>query len=138
MIKAETLSNSQKEILNLIKNINKAWLEGRIEDLKKYFHNNIIMIFPDFNSRMTGLEEIIKSYKDFYASSKTYSFDESDFHIDVFDKTANADYAYHIVYEINNKKYDGTGREIWTFANIDNDWFAVWRFMTNVVDKEIG
>jgi hypothetical protein len=64
-MKKTILSNSQKEIIGLIKNINKAWLEGRIENLRKYFHKNIIMISPDFNSRMTGLEEIIKSYKDF-------------------------------------------------------------------------
>ncbi len=138
MEKTEVLNSSQKEILNLIKSINRAWLGGRIEDLRKYFHNNIIMISPDFNNRMTGSEEIIKSYKDFYSNSKTYSFDESDFHVELFDKTATADYLYHIVYEINNKKYDGTGREIWTFSNTNNYWLAVWRFMTNVVDKEVS
>ena len=137
-MKKTILSNSQKEIIGLIKNINKAWLEGRIENLRKYFHKNIIMISPDFNSRMTGLEEIIKSYKDFYSNSKTYSFEESDFHIEVFDKTATADYLYHIIYEINNKRFEGTGREVWTFTNMINHWIAVQRFMANVIDKEIN
>ena len=138
MERKEALSGSQKEILNLIKNINKAWLEGRIKDLKNFFHQNIVMISPDFNNRLTGLDEVIESYKDFCNNSKIYSFDESDFHIEVFDKTATADYLFHIVYEINDKKYDGTGREIWTFANLNNRWLAVQRFMINVVDREIA
>ena len=134
----EVFNNNKSEILNIIKNINKSWLEGRIEDLRNYFHKDIIMISPDFKSRLTGIDEIIKGYKDFYNSSKTFSFEESDFHIKIFDGTASADYFYHIVYEINNKKYDGTGREIWTFSKINNYWLAVWRFMAMVVDSEIS
>jgi hypothetical protein len=137
MEKTKALNSPQKEILNLIKSINKTWLEGRIEDLRNFFHQNIVMISPDFNNRLTGSDEIIKSYKDFYNSSKTYGFNESDFHIELFDKTATADYLYHIIYEINNKKYNGTGREVWVFTNIKNHWFAVQRFMTNVADKEV-
>jgi hypothetical protein len=56
----------------------------------------------------------------------------------VFDKTATADYLYHIIYEINNKRFEGTGREVWTFTNMINHWIAVQRFMANVIDKEIN
>ncbi len=112
MSNTKAFNNNQTEILSIIKNINKAWLEGRAEDLRNYFHEEIIMISPDFKSRLTGIGEIIKSYKGFYEKSKIYSFHESDFHIKVFDKTAITDYLYRIIYEINNKKYDGTGREI--------------------------
>ncbi len=134
----EVFNNNQSEILKVIKNINKSWLKGRIEDLKYYFHKDIIMISPDFKSRLSGIDEIIKSYKDFFCSSKTFIFEESDFHIKIFNDTAAADYFYHIVYKINNKKYDGTGREIWTFSKINNHWLAVWRFLANVVDNEIS
>jgi hypothetical protein len=138
MEKPAGLNISENEILSIIKNINKAWLQGNIEDLRKYFHQEIIMISPDFRNRMSGIETILESYKDFFSRSIIHSFAESDFHIHIFDNTAAADYYYHIVYEINGKKYGGTGREIWTLSKIKNKWLAVWRFMADVSDKEIN
>lgn len=134
---SEILNQNQMEIFNIIKNINKAWLNGKINELRNYFHNNIVMMSPDFASKLTGIEEIVKSYWEFIEKSKIYEFEESDFQINVFDNTAIGTYTYRIIYEINNKKYDGTGREIWTFSKVNKSWFAVWRYMANVVDKEI-
>ena len=134
----ETSISPQKEIINIIKKINTAWTKGRIEDFREFFHRDITIASPDFQNRLRGIVEVQKSYKDYYDNSKTLSFSESDFHIEIFDKTAAADYEYHIIYEINNKKYDGTGREIWIFINVNNKWLAVWRCMTNVVDKEVS
>ena len=133
----ENFSSLQKEVMNVIKNINSAWLEGKIEDLRKYLHSDIITISPDFKTRLPGIDKVLKSYRDYCGNSKNYSFRESDFHVEIFDKTAVADYEYHIIYEINNKKYDGTGREIWTFSRVNNNWLAVWRLLVNVVDKEV-
>lgn len=138
MKKREALNSSQKEIINIIKNINIAWTKGRIEDLRNFLHNDITIASPDFKNRLKGIDEVLKSYIDFYNNSKTFSFSESDFHIEIFNKTATADYEYHIIYEINNKKYDGTGREIWTFSEVNNRWLAVCRLLTNVVEKEVG
>ena len=137
MEKRETTDNSRKEIISIIKKINIAWTKGKIEDLKKYFYKNIVIVSPDFIDRLKGINEVLKSYKHFYDNSETYSFCESDFNVEIFNKTATADYEYRIIYKINNKKYDGTGREIWTFGFINSKWFALKRCMANVVDKEI-
>ena len=128
----------RKEIINIIKNINIAWTKGKIEDIKKYLYKGIVIVSPDFKNRLKGIDDVLNSYKEFYENSKIYDFSENDFNVEIFDKIVATDYKYHIIYEINNKKYDGTGREIWTFGKINDRWLAVWRCLTNVVDKEIG
>ena len=138
MQEKETINNLQKEILNVIKNINVAWTNGKTEDLRKYFYRDIVIASPDFKTRLKGIDEVLKSYQEFYENSKIYDFSESDFNIEIFDNTGTADYEYHIIYQMNNKKYDGTGREIITFSNINNKWLVIWRCLTNVVDKEIN
>jgi Domain of unknown function (DUF4440) len=137
MKKIESMEKSRDEIFNIIKNINRTWLEGRTEDLRRFFHNDIITISPDYKNRLEGIDNVIKSYKDFFENSKTYEFEESDFHIELFDKTATADYLYQITYEINHKKYTGNGREVWVFSKTDK-WQGVWRFIFNISEKEIN
>jgi len=128
----------RKKVINIIKNINIAWTKGKIEDIKKYLYKGIVIVSPDFKNRLNGIDDVLNSYKEFYENSKIYDFSENDFNVEIFDKIVVTDYKYHIIYEINNKKYDGTGREIWTFGKINDRWLAVWRCLTNVVDKEIG
>lgn len=128
----------RKKVINIIKNINIAWTKGKIEDIKKYLYKGIVIVSPDFKNRLNGIDDVLNSYKEFYENSKIYDFSENDFNVEIFDKIVATDYKYHIIYEINNKKYDGTGREIWTFGKINDRWLAVWRCLTNVVDKEIG
>ncbi|MEJ2615206.1 MAG: hypothetical protein P8Z35_09615 [Ignavibacteriaceae bacterium] len=137
MKEKENSDELRKDIISIIKNINIAWTKGKIEDLKKYLYKDIVIVSPDFKNRLKGIDDVLDSYKEFYENSKIYDFSEFNFNVEIFDKTATADYEYHIIYEINNNKYDGTGTEIWTFGNIHSKWFALRRCMANVIDKEI-
>jgi hypothetical protein len=47
-----TEPSQREEIGQLIKEINQAWLEGRPEDLEKYFHQDVVFVFPNFHLRL--------------------------------------------------------------------------------------
>lgn len=48
-----------------MRQINRAWLDGRVEDLAPMVRPEIAMIFPDFMGRIGGREGFLAGFRDF-------------------------------------------------------------------------
>jgi len=125
-----TLQNEQQEIRLLVSKINQAWLKGNLEELKAYFHDDMVIKGPQCKSMGTGGKEAcIKSYEDFLRAAKIHNFKESDVQVDLFGSTAVATFAWDIKYEMKGQNFHETGHDVFVFVRSNGKWLAVWRAM---------
>ena len=122
-------STPRQEILELIEQLNDAWVKGSPEQLSSFFREDIVMVHPDFIHRTEGREACIASYVDFCSQAKVNDFKLGETSIDVIDDTAIATYSYEISYEMGGEQFTDTGRDLFVFIREDGRWQAVWRTM---------
>lgn len=112
-----------------MRQLNRTWLEGRIEDLAPIVHPEIVMAFPDFTGSVQGREAFLAGFHDFLDNASIHEFREHDYHTDVAGETAAVTFRYEMVYERSGTRYRATGRDLWVFQGQGETWIAVWRAM---------
>ncbi|HLJ48253.1 MAG TPA: nuclear transport factor 2 family protein [Bryobacteraceae bacterium] len=115
-----------------MRQINKAWLDGRVDDLRPKVHPDIVMVFPGFGGRSQGREAFLAGFEDFCRNAKTLEFHDRDLDVDVAGDTAVVTFRYEMVYERSGERYRSTGRDLWVLQAANNDWLAVWRTMLDI------
>jgi ketosteroid isomerase-like protein len=118
-----------RSVTEAMRNINKAWLGGRVSDLAVSFHPDLTMVFPGFEGRAKGRDAIIEGFEDFCTHAKVREYREDDFQVDVAGDTAIVTFRYEMVYERAGESYWAVGRDFWVFAHQNGEWLAVWRTM---------
>lgn len=123
-------SNKNKtvgEIKVFVRNLNKAWIEKRVEDLYPFFHELVIALQPGGDKQISGRNEMVESYRQFVNTAKINNFEELSLQVNTFNKTAIANLTFKIDYEINGTVYSEKGIDILILNNFNNEWKVVWR-----------
>src|SRR5947207_11604078 len=105
-----------------MRQINQAWLDGRIQDLAPLLHAEIVMVLPGFAERIQGRENFLAGFRDFFENARVHEFLEHDQHVDIADHTAVVTFRYGMVYERSGKRNRSTGRDLWVFQKQGNAW----------------
>ncbi|MDY6833480.1 MAG: nuclear transport factor 2 family protein [Chloroflexota bacterium] len=114
----------REEILQLMKNINDAWVRGRSEELEEYFHEDIV-----FQGRTKGRRPCVDSYREFTDHATIREFKESDFSINIWGNTAVVTYDFKISYIMDAWNYQDSGQDSFVFIWEGDRWRAVWRMV---------
>jgi len=112
-----------------MRQINQAWLNGRVEDLAPMVHPEIVTVFPDFAGKIQGRENFLAGFHDFCENATIEEFQESDQQADVAGHTAVITFRYEMVYARSGERYRASGRDLWVFEQQVEAWIAVWRAM---------
>lgn len=120
---------------DVLRRINRAWLEGRPHDLAPLFHPHVVMVFPGFVGRVEGRDALVAGFVDFCENARVHAFEERDHQIDVVAGAAVASFAFTMVYERDGQRYRSTGRDLWILAREGDAWLATWRTMLEVTDE---
>ena len=124
---------SQRESAELaMRQINAAWLNGRIEDVTPLLHTDIVMVLPGWSGRVEGKQEFLAGFRDFLQSSKIHEFHDQDLQVDVAGGAAVVTFRYEMLYERDGARFRATGRDLWVFQNQGTGWIAVWRTMLDL------
>jgi hypothetical protein len=118
-----------------MRQINSAWLEGRIDDLAGMVHPQIVMVFPGFAGRIQGREQFIEGFRDFSQNARILEFREHDLNADVVGNTAVISFHYELMYERSNNRYRSFGRDLWVLQNHNDEWIGVWRTMLDMEEQ---
>jgi ketosteroid isomerase-like protein len=118
-----------------MRQINQAWLAGRVEDLAPLVHPEIVFVFPGFAGRIRGREAFLAGFRDFCANARVHEFRELDEQVDVAGSTAVISLRYEMVYERAGERYRATGRDVWVFEHQGRGWVAIWRTMLDVEEQ---
>jgi hypothetical protein len=120
-----------------MRQINRAWLDGQVQDLAPMVHSEMIMVFPDFAGRMQGREEFLAGFRDFCQNAIVHEFRDYEHQVDVAGDTSVATFRYDMIYERAGRRYRSSGRDLWVFQKQGETWIAVWRTMLDIKESEV-
>ena len=118
-----------------MRRINRAWLDGRVEDLAVMVHPEIVMVFPGFAARIQGREDFLAGFRDFCQTARIHEFREYDHQVDIAGDMAVVTFRYEMVYERSGGRFRSTGRDLWVFQSQGGAWIAVWRTMLDMEEN---
>ena len=131
----ESPADLQNEIIQTIRDMNRAWMEADFARLEEYFHKNIIIVTPDLQRAGIGIDACLASYKGFISSGKVHNFEDRDIGVDIVDNTAVVTYEYDIDYEMSGKRSMEAGREVLVFSRDTCPWKLLWRMIVSITQK---
>jgi ketosteroid isomerase-like protein len=123
---------SKRRVEATIREINRAWREGRVDDLAAWIHPDIVTVVPGFAARVRGSADFLRGFKDFCENATILEFDEHDSRVDRIGHTAVAAFRFEMLYERSGQRYRATGRDLWVFEEREGAWLAVWRTMLDM------
>jgi len=123
----ESKSTAIEDIKSVLKNTNLAWSTGNPTNLEKYFHEDIIIVSADLKILGSGKANCIKSYIEFLSKAKIVNFTDSDPIVNLFENSAIVFYEYDISWEMDNKLFEETARELYVFERSAGKWLIIMR-----------
>jgi len=119
-------SEAEKDIENILQDINKSWTQGHPKELEKYFHSDIVIQGPGFQNPIKGKNNCVKHYEDFSAHTKIKNYGDSEYVVNIWDETAVASYKFDIEFEADGEIRKESGHELYTFLKDSGAWKVVW------------
>ena len=126
---AVALATDHQAIRQMVKDINQAWLTGRLEELEQYFHPDIVFVQPKFAGRVAGRAACMSTYSEFCMQATVREFRDGEPAIDVVGTAAVATYPFHMLYELAGESFREDGFDTFVFAKGEGGWRAIWRSM---------
>lgn len=126
---SEATTSDQREVRDVLRAINDAWVGGRPEDVAEWVRGDIVMAFPGFAGRSEGRERFVEGYSEFTTQASIRAFRESNVNVDVWRETAVASYRFEIEYEMGGEPHQDVGHDVFVFTREPEGWRAVWRTM---------
>jgi uncharacterized protein (TIGR02246 family) len=126
------MTEEQREIWELIRRSNRAWLSGAAHEVSSLFEEDAVVVAPGLQGRIQGRDEIARSYEDYVHHARTHSFEELEHQIDIFGDTAVAAYRFTVRYTLNGEdaEREETGQEVLVLRRGVGGWKAIWRTQT--------
>jgi ketosteroid isomerase-like protein len=121
------------ELRLVVAAINDAWLYGRFDELRDYFHPDVVLAQPGFGGRTVGRQALIENYRQFAREATLRSFTAGEVHIDAAGDSAVTTMPWTMEYEIAGAQYEERGWDLLVFGKRDGRWVVVWR--TVVVER---
>jgi hypothetical protein len=97
-----------------MRQINDAWMNGRLDELGTLVHSDVVMVVPGFSARIPGREAFLAGFKDFCDNAKIHEFRER-----------------------SGTRSRSTGRDLWVLERHGDAWLAVWRAMLDTEDTAV-
>ena len=97
--------SAREEVGDLLRRINRAWLDGRPRDLAPLLHPHVVMTFPGFVGQAAGRDALVEGFVDFCENARVYAFEERNHQVDVVGGTAVASFSFMMIYERDGRRY---------------------------------
>ncbi len=122
-------TQAQQDMWKTLQEINMAWAQGRLDDLRQYFHKDMVIVAPGFQQRVNGQDACIKTFEEFVNQASNIAYEETPLAVDVCGDTAVVAYEYEVRYDMKGESHRETGQDIFIFAREGQHWLAIWRTM---------
>lgn len=119
------MSPDQRSAWKFVHTLNRVWTEGRPEELKDFFHSEIVAIVPTSRERLVGRDACIEGWTSFVKAATIYSWTETNPMVSVFGDTAIVTYEYQSDVLLGANRMSLTGRDMFTLIRHAESWLAV-------------
>lgn len=115
------------KLIDLVKAMDRCWVERRYDDLASYIAEDIIMVAPGGQARLEGLRSAIDSYREFMSRSDVRRYETSGYTVTERGVAAVVEYAWEMAWDSQGVSNEASGREVLALARRDGAWRVFWR-----------
>lgn len=113
--------------VQFVRGMDECWLRGRLEDLRMYLAEDVVVVAPGGQFRVTGSDAAIESYRQFTSSAEVKVFETDSYFVTERSQTAIVEYEWTMIWVAASVEHNDKGREVLVLANLDGSWRVVWR-----------
>ncbi|MBU3917648.1 nuclear transport factor 2 family protein [bacterium] len=120
--------SAKQKAWETVQQLNRTWtIKGDIEQLKHFFHDDMVAFTPMNNERLEGKEACFQGWKGFHDTCEIVSWIEREPLVQLYGNGTFAvvTYYYDIVFEMNGKKFQESGRDMFSLVKENGNWLAV-------------
>ena len=122
------MNKAQRHVWRMIQEMNRKWtVESNADELRNYFHKDMIAIATSSPKRIEGVEDCVASWKRFTESAKIHYWKESEPKVQIYGngKFAIVTYYYDMSFDMNGKTLNSKGRDMFSLVNENDKWLIV-------------
>jgi len=127
--------DTETAVQRVLDRIQRAWREGRPEEMSAVLAPDISFVFPGFSMRLSGRDRLIDSYRDFLAGTRLRSYREDRRSIEGGAGAALAEIAFDMTYSRDGQDWRAHGIELWVLERRPEGWIAFWRTMQELTEE---
>ena len=121
-------SRIREEVWQTIQAMNRLWtVEGKTDDLARYFHEDMIAIAPMNRERLEGRQACIDAWKAFVDMAKINHWKEIDPKVQIYGDGmfAVVTYYYEMSVEMQGQPLNLKGRDMFALVKEEEGWMVV-------------
>jgi hypothetical protein len=121
-------SKTKEEVWQTVQAMNRLWaVEGKTEELKEYFHEDMVAITPTDRERREGRDACIAGWKAFVDAAKIHYIKEIDPKIQLYGdgNFAVVTYYYDMSVEMGGQVFNLGGRDMFALVKEGERWMVV-------------
>ena len=115
----------KQEVWNALRVLNDAWTKGNPNDLKNYFHKDMVAITATDRERLEGKEACFTSWNNFTKAAKIHHWNELEPRIQIYGNTAVVTYYFDMSFDMGGQTVKLGGRDMFVFVKEGGKWLAV-------------
>jgi predicted PolB exonuclease-like 3'-5' exonuclease len=122
------MDKTQKQIWEMIQEMNRKWtVENKADELKNYFHKDMVAITPTDQKRIEGGENCVAGWKNFAENTKIRFFKETEPKVQVYGegKFAIVTYYFDMSFDMGEQTTNMKGRDMFSLINENGKWLVV-------------
>jgi len=122
------MDKTQEQIWKMIQEMNRKWTtENNADELKNYFHKDMVTITPTDLKRIEGGENCVAGWKGFSENAKIHFWKESEPKVQVYGegKFAIVTYYFDMSFDMNGQTINMKGRDMFSLINENGKWLVV-------------
>lgn len=126
----QMVSNTKaaEEVWKTVRAMNQAWaVEGNIEQLTSYFHDDMVLISPAGRERLAGRDSVKASYRAFVEDAEVLHLNELDPKVQLYGDGmfAVVTYYYDMSFKTGGEIVEAQGRDMLVLVKEDGKWWIV-------------
>lgn len=121
-------SKIREEVWQTIQALNRAWtVKGNVDELKNYFHKDMVAITATDPERLEGRESCIAAWKAFVEATQIHYWKEIDPKIQLYNdgNSAVVTYYFDISFDMGGQTMKMGGRDMFLLVKEDGKWWVV-------------
>ena len=116
---------AKQEVWNALRALNDAWTKGNPNDLKNYFHKDMVAITATDRERLEGKEACFTSWINFTKAAKIHHWNELEPRIQIYGNTAVVTYYFDMSFDMGGQTVKLGGRDMFVFVKEGGKWLVV-------------